>query len=169
MSLVVSLILLVFCVLVLYQLSRGAAFVPSHMQTVERIISLSQIRPGMKVADIGSGDGRIVKAFAEQDAIAMGFEINPILVWFSRWKIRQAGLDKKAQIIFGDFWKADFSQFDVVVLFGIDYIMARLGKKLLREMKPGSIVISNAFEFPGWTKSKSNYGISVYEIKKQAA
>lgn len=37
-----------------------------------------------RVADLGSGDGRIVIALAEQGFPSCGYELNPWLVWYSR-------------------------------------------------------------------------------------
>ena len=162
-DLLISLALLVVCVLVLYQLWRGAVFVPSHKQIVKLMVDLAQIKEGMKVADLGSGDGRIVIAMAQAGAYAVGFEMNPILAWWARAKIKRLGLQQRAQIKIGDFWHADLSQFDVVTVFGIDYIMKRLEKKLQAELKPGSVVISNAFVFPTWAKSGSEHSLNIYK------
>jgi protein-L-isoaspartate O-methyltransferase len=165
-ELIFYLILLGICFLFLYQMTRGAIFVPSHKRTVEIMVKLAEVQPGMKVADLGSGDGRIVIAMALRGAEVIGFELNPILAYYSRWKIKNLGLTSKAKIVIGDFWNADLSQFDVVTLFGIDYIMEKLGEKLQKEMKNGSTVISNAFEFKAWKKEKSESGINVYRINR---
>jgi protein-L-isoaspartate O-methyltransferase len=162
-SLVLSFLVLIICLLVLYQMSRGAAFVPSHAKTVAKMMELANLKPGMQLADLGSGDGRIVIAASLTGAQAVGFELNPLLALWSRFKIKKLGLERQAHIKIGDFWNADFSQFDVVTIFGINYIMKKLEKKLLTELKPGAIVISNAFEFPTWKKVKNEYGCNVYK------
>jgi hypothetical protein len=49
-----------------------------------------------------------------------------------------------------DLWKTKLHRYDVVTVYGLPSIMERLGHKLEQELKPGSIVVSNVFEIPGW-------------------
>ena len=93
----------------------------------------------------------------------MGYEVNPILYLWSRRKIKKLGLESKAKIYFKSFWKADFSQFDVITVFGINYIMGRLERKLDKEIKEGTKVISYAFPFPTWKISQKDGAILVYD------
>ena len=157
------LILILFCLAVLYYLRHGAIFVPTGRQAVAAMVRLAQIKPGMKVVDLGSGDGRIVIAFAQAGVEAVGLEVNPILVWWSRWKIRQAGLPN-AKIITKSFWSVDMADFDVdvVVVFGMTHIMEKLQEKLWRELKPGSLIISNIFRFPNQTPIQEEGSLRVY-------
>jgi len=159
-------VLLIFVMLVIWFLARGAVFVPIHQSKIEIILRMAQIQPKQKIADLGSGDGRIVIAFARAGAEAHGFEINPLLVWWSRHKIRMAGLGDRAFIHFQSFWPADLSRFDVIIVFGIDYIMKRLGRKLRRELRSGAKVISFAFPLPGWQEEKKERGVYLYTINK---
>jgi ribosomal protein L11 methylase PrmA len=162
MNLAVSVFIAAASILLLFYLSRGAIFVPTARAKVALIIKLAQIMPGEQVADLGSGDGRIVIALAQAGAMAHGYEINPLLVWWSRYLIRQAGLQKTAIIHWQDFWNADFSQYSAVTVFGIDHIMKRLGQKILRETKAGTRVISYAFPFPGWVPTTRERGVYTY-------
>ena len=100
------------------------------------------------MADLGSGDGRILIEFAKKGAIAEGYEINPVLVFIARMKIRRLGLEKKARVFWKSFWREDLSQYKVITVFGIDYIMKRMEKKLYKELSRGSRIIVNLFPFP---------------------
>ena len=40
-----------------------------------------------RVADLGSGDGRVVIALAKEGVHASGYELNPWLVWYSRYAV----------------------------------------------------------------------------------
>jgi cyclopropane fatty-acyl-phospholipid synthase-like methyltransferase len=142
----------------------GAHYVPTSREKVARMLRLAQLTSGDRLVDIGSGDGRLVIEAARQGAVASGFELNPILVWWSRRKIRAVHLETKAQISWKDFWHQDFSSFDVVTVYGIGHIMGLLEKKLLRELRPGARVVSNSFPFPTW-EGKSEGGLFVY-VKK---
>ncbi len=144
---------------------RGAPFVPTKKETLERMINAAQIQPGNKVADIGSGDGRIIIAAAQAGGESHGYEINPLLVIWSIYKINKAGLRGRAFVHWKSFWGVDYSQFDIVTLFGVSNIMKKLGEKLKKEMKPGSKVVSNIFQFPNWQGEKHEE-VYVYRIEK---
>ncbi|MBI5152062.1 class I SAM-dependent methyltransferase, partial [Candidatus Peregrinibacteria bacterium] len=118
-----------------------------------------------KVVDLGSGDGRVVIAFARKGIEAHGYEINPILVWLSRKNIKKAGLKKKAFIHTKNFWTNNFSKFDIVVIYGISHIMRMLERKLQKELKPGSRVICCIFPFRKWQCAKKDEGVYLY-VKK---
>ena len=117
------------------------------------------------MADLGAGDGKIVIAFARSGAEAHGYEINPILVLFGRWKIRRAGLRGRAFMHWQSFWGVDLSGFNVITVFGIGHIMNRLERKLQIELLSGARVASNVFPFPNWPPTDSLDGVLLY-IKK---
>lgn len=129
---------------------RGAIYFPTSPRGVERMMQLAKIKNHEKIIDLGSGDGRILIAAARQGAIATGYEINPLLVWKARRNIKASGVADRAIVHWKSFWRVDFSIFDTVIVYGMPNIMNSLKKKLERELKPGTKVISNAFMFPGW-------------------
>ncbi len=129
---------------------RGAIYLPTRRETVRSMIELAKIKAGDIAADLGSGDGRLVIALAESGIEAHGFEINPVLVLLSRWLIRKRKLKDKAFIHFGNFWKEDLSKYSIVTIFGIGFAMEKLEKKLEKELKKGTRIISNSFVFPNW-------------------
>jgi hypothetical protein len=54
---------------------------------------------------------------------------------------------------------------DVVAVYGLNPIMGELGAKLRKELKPGSVVLSNVFSIPGWRQSsQSSNGVFVYSV-----
>ncbi len=142
---------------------RGAFYAPTNKEALETMVRLARVEQGEKAIDIGSGDGRIVIALAKAGAIAHGYEINPLLVWWSRFKIRRAGLGNRAFIFWGDFWHQKFGSFDIVTVYGITYIMKGLEKKLRRELKPGTRVISHGFQFPTWQCSEQSLRVYLYK------
>jgi precorrin-6B methylase 2 len=140
----------------------GAPFEPSRVRAVRDIVSLASAKKGEKVVDIGSGDGRIVMEFAGRGVEAHGFEINPWLVFYSRWKIRRAGLGGKAKIYWRNFWNVNLENYDVVVTFQIGYIMNGIERKLKRELKKGARVVSNMWTFKNWVVGEKRGKVRVY-------
>lgn len=155
----------IFSVLFFQSIIKGAPYVPIKNRALKKMIELAAVKPGQFAADLGSGDGRIIVALARAGAIAYGYEINPILVWWSRRKIKKENLAGKAFICQKSFWDEDLSGFNVIALFGIRKIMKELGEKLDRELKPGAKVISYGFSFPDWQYSKKEEAVFLYEKK----
>ena len=165
MQFLFGLVVLILCALALYYLYQGAIYLPTKQKIVEAIVNLAQIKPGMRAVDLGSGDGRLVIALALAGALADGFEINPVLAFWSKLKIKKAGVGNNARIFTKSFWSQDLSQYQVVVVFGMSHIMNRLEIKFKKELRPGTLVISNAFKFPGLNLvSKDGQGVYVYQI-----
>ena len=148
--------------LIVIHLLRGAPYLPTHHTSVANMIELARVKADDRMVDLGSGDGRIVIAFAKQGIEAHGYEVNPLLVWWSRRNIRRAGLEGRAFIHRTSFWRADFAPFTIVTVFGITHIMKGLEKKLKKELAPGARVLSNAFRFPNWELKEKKGAVLLY-------
>lgn len=155
----------IFTFLFVYALLFGAPYVPIPKYGLDKIIEYAALKPGQKAVDLGSGDGRIMIALAKAGAIVHGYEINPVLVWWTKRKIKKEGLEGKAFVHLKSFWDVDLSSCDIIVLFGVRKIMARLEKKLDKELKPGAKIISFGFSFPNWQIVKKEQATFLYEKK----
>ncbi len=142
---------------------RGIFFVPSKKEKIKKMMEFSNIKPGELACDLGSGDGRLVMALAQAGAIVHGYEINPLLVILAKLKIRKTGYSGRAFIHWKNFWKEDFSKFDVVAIYGMNFVMKRLEKKLRQGLRPNARVVSNAFPFPNWPPSQKADGVYLYK------
>jgi len=141
----------------------GASFEISTRPVIRKMIEFSKIKKGEKVADIGSGDGRVVIEFAKKGVEVHGYEINPVLVWWSRHKIRKEGLQDRAFIHWKNFWNVNLKDFDVVIVFQINYLMLKVARKLREELKSGSRIISNKWKIRNWSiDEESGVGTGVY-------
>jgi hypothetical protein len=68
----------------------------------------------------------------------------------------------RAFVHWRNFWNEDFSDFDIVMVYGISYIMGRLQQKLKRELKPGARIISNYFIFSDWQPRQQEGNFYLY-------
>ncbi|XP_004698472.1 ATP synthase subunit C lysine N-methyltransferase [Echinops telfairi] len=125
-------------------------FVPATPRQVDNVVRMLRGRRGTLV-DIGSGDGRLVVAAAKAGLPAVGYELNPWLVWFSRYRAWREGVRTSATFHISDLWKVSFSQFSNVVIFGVPQMMLQLEKKLELELQDNARVIACRFPFPSWT------------------
>lgn len=151
-QLILLILLIAINVILFYSIIKGAPFAPTDPDVVSKMVEMADVKPGDKAVDVGSGDGRLVIALAEAGAEAHGYEINPLLVWWSRHKIRKSGLQDKAFIHGKSFWHQDFSSYDAITVFGMSHIMKKLSDKLRSELPPGARVISNTFSLPDWPR-----------------
>lgn len=141
---------LVIAVLRVFPKTMGPPFVASGDIKLKAMLELANIMKGQKVADLGSGNGKVVIAFAKQGAQAYGYEINPFLVFLSKYRIKKLGLQKKACVYCKNLWNVDLKEFDVIVIYGIPYMMKQLEEKIQKEATAGTKIISNNFTFPNW-------------------
>lgn len=151
---------------VFFPLARGAIYDPSTHQQSALMVDLAEVRPGEKAVDLGSGDGRVVIELARRGAEAHGFEVNPVLVAISRRNIARAGLQGKAFIHLGSFWRTDLAGFSIVTTFQVDFVMARLESKLTRELPGGARVVSHHWQFPTWPAEKEIGDMLLYRVDR---
>ncbi len=139
----------------------GAPYLPTLSRQTETALDMLDLRPGQTLLELGSGDGRVLKAAAKRGLRVIGYELNPILVAVSRiatWRYRQ-----KVQIIWGDYWRSDWPQADGIFVFLLDRYMTKLDKKITRSYKRPIRLVSFAFKIPGKKETASNNGLFLYK------
>jgi len=145
---------------------KGAPYVSSDRKKIELMLELAGIRPDELVVDLGSGDGSLVREAASRGARAVGIEVNPFLVYYSRWRIKRSGLAEKAQIIHGDLRRYPLQEADALFVYLLPKTLLKLKEKFIKELKPGARIISNGFPIPGWHPQLSKNGVFRYSVPK---
>jgi len=130
-------------------------FVPTPQEVVDKMIELGGVKKGDTVYDLGSGDGRIVITAAKKGAKAVGFEIDGDLVKESRQNIQKAGVENLAEIRQQDILTVDLSPASVVTMYLLPDVNLKLRPNVLSQMKPGSRVVSHAFDMGDWKPDKT--------------
>lgn len=146
--LIIQLIFALFFFFLVLSFYTGAPYVPTKTKAARRMIELAHITKGTRVMDLGSGDGKLLFLAASYGAIATGYEINPFLVLFTNMKALCSPNRTRVRAVWKNFWHADLSKADVILLYLIPWKMNQLEDKLLKETKPGTKIISNSFIFP---------------------
>lgn len=124
-------------------------FFPIQDNRLSAMLKLAQVKPGEKMLDLGSGDGKILIAFARMGAYCCGVEIDKTLCSLSGYNIWRRKLSGKVFIRNGNFWNISFEKYDIITVYGMNCIMDRLERKILKEAKIGCRILSNRFTFPG--------------------
>lgn len=113
------------------------------------------------IVELGSGWGglscAILKAFPK--ARTQGFELSPFPYWFSKLRERP-----NCRFTRGDIFAQDLSGYDAVVYYLSPVIAERLSEKFRQELKPGTLIVSNAFQLPGFEPIETletNVGVKI--------
>lgn len=164
--LAVTIAMLVFLAIGLYFAYIGsfkdAPYVASKPERIQQMVQMAALQPGNKVIDLGSGDGSILLAAASRGAYAIGVEVNPFLVRYSRLRARRRGLQNFIAVNRGNFFDQSFSDIDVVFIYLLPETLAQLEPKLQRELPYGAKVVTNTYTFPHWKPIQRHNGTFLY-------
>ena len=138
-----------------YENKKIVPFVPTPQDVVDKMIELAGVKKGDTVYDLGSGDGRIVITAAKKGARAVGFEIDGDLGKESRENIQKAGVQNSAEIRQQDILTVDLSAASVITMYLLPDVNLRLRPNILSQLKPGSRVVSHAFDMGDWKPDRT--------------
>ena len=128
---------------------------PSTPEIVRAMLTLADVKQGDIVYDLGCGDGRVViTAAKELGATGVGIDIDPERIGEARENARKAGVTGKVQFRNEDLFEADISRASVVTLYLYPWVNLKLRPKLLRDLKPGTRVVSNLHDMGDWKPEK---------------
>ncbi len=151
-----ALVLSVFLAVSLFaSLLVAIQFVPTPLKMVDAMVTAAGLKAGDKVYDLGAGDGRLLfRAAKRHPGIqAIGIEFVPsVLMW---GKIRSFFGRHPVKLRWGDLFRHQYHDADVVFLYLYPNVLSKLEKKFDQELKRGTKVISHAFKFPNKTPMKS--------------
>ena len=130
-------------------------YVPSPNPVVDGMLKLAGVSAGDTVYDLGCGDGRIVIAAAKAyGAKGVGVDINPERVEEARANAKSAKVDDKVRFEENDMFKANIANATVVTLYLLPDVNLRLKAKLMKELKPGTRIVSHSFDMGDWKPEK---------------
>ena len=116
-----------------FMVAFGAPYVPTRPRELRRAFGeLYNVKPTDCLVDIGSGDGVVLRAFIRLSGRrAVGYEINPVLVFVSKIISRH---HPAIEIHLANFWRAEFPvDTTVVYVFGDSRDIRRIQRKVQAE------------------------------------
>lgn len=130
-------------------------FVPTDSRVVDEMLKVANVTKDDVVYDLGSGDGRIVIAAArDYGARGTGIEIDPQRIREANEYARKAGVTDRVKFIQGDIFEADIKEATVVTMYLLDEVNLKLRPKLLRDLKPGTRIVSHNYDMGDWKPDK---------------
>lgn len=145
----------------------GAPYVPSHRKQVVGLFDdLYKIKKSDVVVDIGSGDGVVLREVAIRGGVAVGYEINPILVlisWIRLYKYR-----KTTSVKLANFWRVKFPETTTLVYtFGESRDINKMYSKVQEEstrLNKSLYFVSYGFRVKNRKPTKTHKAHHLYKI-----
>jgi SAM-dependent methyltransferase len=140
-------------------------FVPTPNDVVNKMLELAQVTAKDVVYDLGCGDGRIVITAAQRYGCrGVGIDIDPERIREATENVQKGKVADKVKFIQGDLFEADISEATVVTLYLLTELNLKLRPKLMKDLRPGTRVVSHAFSMGDWKPERTETvnGASVY-------
>lgn len=150
----------------------AAPWLPTRKKDVERALEFIKLRPDDTITDLGCGDGRILtEAVKKYQVNAVGYEIsilNFLWSWFNSVIANLKSEKGRTLIRLRNFFKEDLSQYSVIFSYLTPNAMKKLSVKYKKELKPGTRIVSFAFQLPDFQpvevfKEKGRVTIYLYK------
>lgn len=126
-------------------------FVPTREEVVQGMLEMGQVEEGDLLYDLGSGDGRIVITAAKERGVkGVGVDLDPQRIREARANAKWEGVEDQVEFIQGNLFNTDFSKATVVTMYLLPDVNLRLRPRILNELKPGTRVVSHAFDMNEW-------------------
>jgi len=142
------------------QIAKGASpdvpYVSTPHTIVDEMVRLADVKSDDVVYDLGCGDGRLVIAAVKKTGCrGVGIDIDPERIKESRVNARAAGVEERVRFIEQNFFASDIREATVMLIYLFPDVNIRLRGKFLSEMKPGSRLVSHAFDMGDWKPDNS--------------
>jgi SAM-dependent methyltransferase len=126
-------------------------YVPTRYPVVDEMLRLLNLTKADVVYDLGCGDGRLVVGAAEKFGCrGVGIDIDPERIREANENAQKAGVTDKVKFILGDLFEADFREATAVPMYLLTSVNLKLRPKILRELRPGSRIVSHNFGMDNW-------------------
>ena len=127
-------------------------YVPTPMPVVDAMLDMADVRKQDTVYDLGCGDGRIVvRAALRFGCKGVGVDLNPERVAEARANAASQKVTGLTRFEVGDVFEFDFSPATVVTMYLLPSVNLKLRPRLLKELKPGTRIVSHDFDMGDWT------------------
>lgn len=131
-------------------------YVSTPLPLVQHMLDLAALTPADYLIDLGCGDGRIAIAAAQRGARALGVDVDPLRIEEAVLAARLAGVETRALFRRQDLFRTPIYEASVIAIYLLPRINLALRPRLLTELRPGSRVVSHAFDMGDWRPDGSD-------------
>ncbi|MBI3626987.1 class I SAM-dependent methyltransferase [Candidatus Uhrbacteria bacterium] len=156
--LIFILVYMVFLVYVAFLSRDVVPYLPTPRRAVRKMMAVAALKSEDKVADLGSGNGRLLLEAAKICRDVVGVEKSRYLYLLTRLRARLARA--KIRMVQGNMYEFDVSDRDVILSFLTTKALERL-KPQFALLKPGSRIITYMFNF-----QDDNFVTSEFEVPR---
>ncbi|MEX2593706.1 MAG: class I SAM-dependent methyltransferase [Anditalea sp.] len=137
-------------------IAQDVHYVPTRQAVVDAMLDLAKVTENDVVYDLGCGDGRIVVTAAKQyGATGTGIDIDPQRIKEANENATNAGVNDKVEFVQANLFESDVSEASVVTLYLLNSLNMKLRPILLEQLKPGTRIVSHAFNMGDWEPDKT--------------
>jgi predicted RNA methylase len=130
--------------------SPDVIFVPTPQEVVDAMLKVAKVTQNDVIYDLGSGDGRIpITAAKTYGARGVGIDIDPQRIREATENLRTSGVGDKVKFLNQDLFTTNIGEATVVTLYLLPSLNLKLIPKLNKELKPGTRIVSHAFDMGG--------------------
>jgi SAM-dependent methyltransferase len=131
-------------------------YVPSKPEVVAAMLRMAKVTKDDVLYDLGCGDGRIVITAAQlYGTRGVGIDIDPERIRESKENAAAAQVDHLVKFLEQDLFQADFREATVVSLYLLTSVNLRLRPILLRQLRPGTRIVSHNYAMDTWKPDDS--------------
>jgi hypothetical protein len=143
---------------VIYAQERFSFFQASTTESVERLLTLAELRDDDVVVDLGSGNGLIPLTAARMNPKLRGWgvDIDPKLVAESNQRARDAGVANRVQFHHRNAFDVDLGDATVVTMWLFPELMQLLRPVILERARPGTRVLTSTWGLGNWEPDEVN-------------
>lgn len=130
-------------------------YVPTPEAVVEAMLQVANVGKDDLVYDLGCGDGRIpVTAARKHGAHGVCIDIDPQRIKEANENVDRNNVGDRVRVVQGDLFEQDLSPATVVTLYLLPSLNVKLMPKLMQELRPGTRIVSHAFDMGDWKPEK---------------
>lgn len=141
----------------------GPPYLPTLRRQTEVALDLLDLKPGQTMLELGSGDGRVMRAAAKRGWNVVGIELNPFLMLISYFVTLR--YRDQVRIIWGGYFTVQWPEVQGIFAFMLPRSMPKLDRYITQRYRRPVRLASFAFKIPGRKTAATREGIFLYEYK----
>lgn len=171
-ALIISVGILLGCIISLsWFAGSDAPYIPTKEEDLEKLFKLIKIKQGQVFYELGSGDGRVIFEAARLGADSHGVEQSLLRILYSKYIAKKLASHLRGGNInfyHNNIFNRSYEDADIVYIYLLQKAVDRLEGKLRKELKKGSLVITQKYHFKNWKCTREYLDFKIYKTSKHA-